>query len=200
MNSIDSIILVILAIFVIKGMFRGIILEAFTLVGLIIAYVIALREMGTITSLMEKKIALPQILLSAISFFLIFILIVLFARWIAGVLRRLIRGTPIVWLDKGGGILLGLCKGALIASLLALLLSVIPVSKQLNREQENSFLFKPICSVAPAVFNLLKKSLPKTKDFYQECKEGFEEKSKGLIDQTIDEKLESIQKDMENRD
>ena len=93
----------------------------------------------------------------------------------------------------------GLFKGTLMASLLLLLFSVIPLPQEIRREEEKSLLYQPVRSVAPAVFNFLKHLLPQTKDFYEEVKEGFSLKSKELIDQVIEKEIESLEKDLEDR-
>ena len=114
-------------------------------------------------------------------------------------LRKLTRWTLIGWVDKGGGILFGLFKGAFVASLLALLISLIPFPEGVKNEEENALLFRPVRSVAPAVFNFVKHTFPKTKDFYDEVKEGFSSASKTVVDQVLSKRLESIQKEVADR-
>lgn len=199
MNIIDMVILVILGFFCLKGFFRGFIMEVLTLAGLLIAYVIGLREMSTVAALIDRMIHLPPLIGTALSFFLIFILVALFFRWMAGALRKFTRWTLIGWVDRGGGILFGLFKGAFVASLLALLISLIPFPEGVKNEEENALLFRPVRSVAPAVFNFVKHTFPKTKDFYDEVREGFSSASKTVVDQVLSKRLESIQKEVADR-
>lgn len=93
---------------------------------------------------------------------------------------------------------LGIFKGTLIASLLALLISLIPLSEKMESMQEQSVLFHPVRLVAPAVFNFLKSSFPQTKDFYEEIREGFSNKSNQLIDQIASDQLDSMIKETED--
>ena len=93
----------------------------------------------------------------------------------------------------------GLFKGILVASLLALLISLVSFSPEMKREENNSLLFKPVRSVAPAVFNLIKKTIPQTKDFYDEIKEGLPNASKQVVDKAFSKPLESFQKELKNR-
>ena len=199
MNSIDVTILIILGFFCIKGFFRGFIMEIFTLVGLVLAYVIAIRQMNSLASLINNIVRLPALVATTLSFFLIFILVVLFCRWIAGALRKITRWTLLGWIDRGGGILFGLFKGALVVSLLALLVSLIPTSQGMETEEENSLLFRPARSVAPAVFNFIKHTFPQTKNFYDEVKEGFINKSREVTDSVLSKRLESLRKELKNR-
>ena len=205
MNIFDIIILVLIGIFCVKGFIRGLIMEVFTLVGLLLGYVIAMREMSTVAGWIEKVINIPSFVSGMVSFFLIFIVVVVFFRWLAGALRMITRRTILAWIDRSGGILIGLFKGVLMTSLLLLLFSIVPVSESADTEQKNSFLFRPIRSVAPAVFNFLKHTFPKTKSFYNEAKEVVSSKSKELaekesrkwIDREVLKRLDAIQKEKE---
>ena len=143
MNVIDITILVILGFFCLKGFFRGIIMEVFTLLGLLAAYVIALREMNIVAGWINSLVSLPSLFTSTLSFFLIFLAISLLCRWLAGLLRHVTRWTFLGWVDRGGGMAFGLFKGALVASLLALLISLISFSAEMKKEESNSLLFRP---------------------------------------------------------
>ena len=197
MNFIDICILVVLGIFGVKGFIRGIVIEIFTLVGMVVAYVIAIREMSFFSNLLVTKFHLPDILASSIAFFILFIGIVFLFRWIAGALKLFARWTFIGWLDSLGGVLFGLFKGALIASLVILLISLLPLSSEIQRQQKESFLFQPIRSVAPFVFNTIKKVIPHSKDFYDELRESVKEKTKETSNQIISEKVDSLKTDIQ---
>ena len=136
MNHIDLVILVIIGIFCIKGFFRGMILEIFTLIGLLIAYIIALREMDTVAGFINRIVTLPDIVSNSLSFILLFISILLLFRWLAGVFRHIAQWSFLGWLDRGGGMVLGIFKGALITSLLALFISLIPLTESMERMHE----------------------------------------------------------------
>jgi membrane protein required for colicin V production len=197
MNGIDITILVIVGFFGIKGLFRGLVIEIFTLIGLLVGYVIALREMGDLADFLERVFHIPELIANALGFLLIFIFITLLFRWIAGGLRRFLKWTFIGWLDRGSGLLFGLFKGTLITSLLLLLVSLIPLPNNLKEEENGSLLCQPVRSVAPAVFNFLKDAFPRTKDFYEEVKEGFSEKSRDFIDDMKAKHLNAIRKEVE---
>lgn len=198
MNHIDMIILVIVGIFCIKGFFRGMILEIFTLIGLLIAYIIALREMDMVAGFISRIITLPDVVANSLSFILLFISILLIFRWLAGILRHIAQWSFMGWLDRVGGMILGIFKGALITSLLALFISLIPLTESMKKMHEQSLLFQPIRSVAPAVFNFLKSTFPQTKNFYEEVREGFSRTSNRLIDQAVSDQLDTIINESEN--
>ena len=94
--------------------------------------------------------------------------------------------------------LFGIFKGALIASLLILLVSLVPFSKEFEREQKNSLLFKPVSVVAPAVFSFINRVFPQTKDYYEEVKEGLSNSSKEIVDRLYSRQSESLLKKLED--
>lgn len=199
MTPIDITILVVLAIFTIKGLFRGLILEVFTLAGFILGYLLALREMSTLVGLIERLVHLPPLFVSGLSFLVIFIGVVLLTRWLAHILKGVAKATLIGWLDKGGGAGFGLFKGALVMSLVLLLVGLLPLPEDMVKEQENSMLVKPVRSVAPSVYNFVVKTFPKTKNFYGEIKESFDESKKSAMDNLLDERLDSIEHEVKKR-
>jgi len=200
MNIIDICILVILGFFGIKGLIRGIILEVFTLIGLLIGYILALREMSTVTGFVVKYIAIPELIMNSLAFLIIFLAVIFVFRWLAGLLRKFAEWSLIVWVDKIGGLAFGVFKGSLIASLVILLISLLPVPEKVQQVQDKSVLFKPVRAVAPAVFNLFEKTFPETKDFYDEVKEGFKESSDEVIDKLKSEQLDKLKNNMPGLD
>jgi membrane protein required for colicin V production len=198
-NTIDILCLIILGIFCIKGFFRGIIIEVFTLLGLLVAYIVAVREMSTIENWITQWIHIPPLVASTLAFLIIFLGIGFLFRWIAMLLRGMAKWTIIGWADKGGGFLFGLFKGALITSLVLLLISLIPFSRGFERESERSVLYKPLRSVAPAVFNFVIRTFPSAKDFYEEVKESLTDKTKEAADKVIRKQVDTLEKEIEER-
>ncbi len=199
MNGIDIIILIVLGIFIVKGLFRGLIIEAMTLLGLLFGYIIALRQMGQMAAWIERILPLSSLFSGMLGFLVVFIIVVVAFRLIAEILQRIVKWSAIKWLDRLAGVLFGLIKGALIVSLLAHLVSIVPLSRPMREEQERSFLFEPMKAVAPAVFNFLKWSLPKTGDFYDEIKEGIPQKSDDAMD-IISEQSYSLGNEVKEKD
>lgn len=192
MNTFDLIILLILGILGIKGLFKGMVLEIFTLIGLLIGYLVALRFKSDLAGWIQDWIHLPDMVINTVSFLLIFMLIIILCRFVAGRIRQLVKWTFLGWVDRGGGMLIGLFKGAIIASLLVLLISIIPLSERIEKEKQSSLLFSPVSTVAPAVFNIIKTAFPKTEDFYREVKQGLAAESQKAVDKIVSEKIESL--------
>lgn len=192
MNSVDIVILIIAGIFCIRGLIKGIVVEVFSLAGMILAYFVALREMSTLSDFVLQYIKLPEFLISTICFSLIFIVVFFVLRLMANLISKLIRGTLIGWVDRLGGGVLGLAKGVLLSSLLLLFMSMIPLPEDIHAVQVNSKLDKSVRPVAPAVFNFLVKAFPKSKDFYAEMKEGFKKQTDEMKEQMMQKQIHSL--------
>jgi len=199
MNAIDVFILIILALFIIKGLFRGLIIEVFTLAGLLIGYVVALKGFGLVTAIIDSMVELPALLVTTLGFLIIFIGILVIFRVAAGLVKKFAKWTLLGWVDHLCGGVFGMLKGALIASLLALLFSLIPMSEDMQKTQDDSLLFKPIRGVAPAIFNFVQMTFPKTKDFYEELKEGFSKSSKEVKNRVMEKQLENLQEKVKDQ-
>jgi len=198
MGIIDITILIIIGFFCAKGFFKGIFIEVLTLGGLLVGYIIAIREMSTVSAFLEKIVSLSPLVRTSLSFLIIQIAVIVVFRIIAGILRRFTRWAFIGWLDRGGGVLFGFIKGAFIASLIMLLISLIP-SEVFEKERKQSFLYNPVKSVSPAVFNFLMKAAPQAKDFYTELREGYDKTKENLTNQVIYNQLENMQEELKER-
>ena len=135
MNSFDIVLIIIIGIFCIKGVFRGMIMEVMTLLGLLIGYVIALKEMSVGAAWLHEIVRLPPFIANALSFLILFAVIILLFRLLAGFLRRFFKWSLLGWVDKGGGFFIGIFKGTLIASLLTLLIALIPLSDKMEKDE-----------------------------------------------------------------
>ncbi|NQT24783.1 CvpA family protein [candidate division KSB1 bacterium] len=193
MNPFDAIILLILGLLAVRGLIKGIVLEVLTLLGLILAYFIAIREMSTLATIIGKGIELPPAALTTISFIIIFVIIFIIVRLIAGAISKLIKKSPVGWLDRGGGFCLGLTKGAIIASLAAMLVSLFPLSGIWKAKQDQSLLFKPIQVVAPALFNTAQKIFPEAKNFTEEMREVIDSQTDKAKEYILKKQIDSIQ-------
>ncbi len=199
MNIINISIIVIGAVFAFKGLLKGFILEIFTLIGFVAGYIIALREMNALAGLIEKSIKLPASVLTVISFFLIFILILLLTRALAKVLRKMAEVSMIGWLDKLGGLGFGLFKGLLTASIIIHLLTLFSLPEDFKRLQEEASLYKPVKSIAPFVFDTVRRVLPGSGDFYDEIKESVSRSSKEFKEDVIESGLEKAEEKIKER-
>lgn len=192
MNTFDLVILIVVGIFGVKGLFRGVVLELLTLVGLIAGYVVALREMNLISGFIIKMIPLPIVVANTLAFLICFVGIALLFRWLASLFKLAIKGTLLKGVDHVGGLCIGLMKGAIVISIAALLINLLPLPQSLNKPKETSYLYKPALTIAPFVYRLIGDVFPYTKDFYKKWKTGVEDKAEEMKNQIISDQLQQL--------
>ena len=180
MNTIDIAILVILLIFTIRGIFKGLIGEVAGFVAVLLSLVLAVRWLNLGTAFLRSFIDLSPALAMIISFILIFALVFWGTEMLAHLLRRLLKITMLGWIDRLGGGAFGLLTGAVIVSLLVLLASFIPVNQTYRQYEQESILFRPAQQFAPKLFNWVVSVAPSAGDFYHEVNQAIFSKTHPL--------------------
>jgi len=177
MNWIDIIILILLGLAVGIGFKKGLVQEIVGIIALVVAFFLALALHKTAADLLMKIFTrLPKHIAPTIGFVAMFLaafLAITLAGWL---LSKIIKATPLDFADKIGGMVIGLVKGALIISILLLLLALLPLPKEVNRKLDRSAMIRSIRKVAPLVYERSKSLWPKAQEFYQEWQKTPEPK------------------------
>ena len=193
MNIFDFVIIIILGIFIFNGFRKGFLREIAGLVGIIIAFILAVRLMDDFSVIMSHYVGLSPRVAVIVTAVVIFILVVVLFILTAKILRKLMELATLGWIDRLLGSSLGLLKGVIIVSVLALILSLLPAGQNFSRKQNESFLFNPMKKAAPFIFNGFMKILPVANDFYDELKESLADRS-GAISRDALDWLDSFRK------
>ncbi len=126
MNFFDIAIIIIISFCLIRGVFRGILRELASIVGVIVGFYGAFNYYKEFSPLLEKWI-ISQALINIIVFFVLFSLIFLFIIVIALFLEKLLKVAFLGWIDKTFGAVFGALKGILVAAVLYIVLTnVVP--------------------------------------------------------------------------
>lgn len=158
MNVIDIIILIILAWGAFRGFTQGFILQVVTFIALIVGIWASIRFSDVMAGFLTKNLDITGKYLPVLSFILIFILVIIIAHLIGMLLTRIFELTALGGLNRLGGIAFGMLKMAFIASVLLTLQNRMKEKIQVISENqiETSLLYKPVASIAPAVFPHIK--------------------------------------------
>lgn len=173
MNFIDYTIIIIVAIFTVKGLIRGVLQETLGFIGLIFSLIIATKFMSNAAAWLDKIFDIPAALSTLIGFLIIFVALIFATQTLIHFLRKIAKYSLLNWLEKLVGGLVGFLKGGIIVSLLLLFLALIPFGSQVLPGQKESLLLEPAQNFAPHVFNMFMKIVPDSKSFYDELKESF---------------------------
>jgi membrane protein required for colicin V production len=122
MNFFDIAIIIIISFCLVRGVFRGILGELASIVGVVAGFYGAYNYYKEFTPLLQKYIT-SEALINVIVFFVLFIVIFAFVAVIAICLEKLLKVAFLGWIDKTFGAVFGAAKGILIAAVIYIILT-----------------------------------------------------------------------------
>lgn len=163
MNYLDIIIAVLLVVFGIDGLRKGIIIEAATLLGLALGLYGAFRFSDYTSAKLIQLVEIDPKYLKVVSFVVTFIVLAVLVNLLGRLVKKLIKAINLGFIDKIGGFLVGLAKGVLVCSLLVMLLNVLNISNIVKEEtKQASVLYPYVERTVPYVyrgFDLVKEAV-----------------------------------------
>ncbi len=177
MGWIDLAVFALLAVAVFVGFRKGLVQEIVGIIALVAAFVAAVvLHQAAAGWLKGMAPAIPGHIAPTAGFMAAFLAVFL-AITIAGwLLSKIIRATPLDLADKLGGMAVGLIKGALIISVLLLLLAMVPLPKDASDRLDGSAAIRSMRKVAPWVYQHTKGLWPKAREMYQDFQKQPEPK------------------------
>lgn len=163
MNSFDITLLVIIAVFAVRGVFRGLITELTVLIALITGYVLAFLYLDHGVYILQKYFpALPEFASKIIAFAIIFVLVNIALRMVAKGLNKFASFTFMQSVNKSAGGIFAAAKAILFISIAFLVLEFIPFSTQIKQAAgaSESSLYDPVRAFAPAVYRTITSIFP----------------------------------------
>jgi membrane protein required for colicin V production len=154
MNTLDIIIVSIIAFFAIWGFFKGFIREFFALVGVALGILAANLFYTQLGKVISQLISSPQIA-NTLAYAVIFFTIMTFAAIVGRHLDKFIRLVLLNWLNRLLGFVFGFSKGVMIVAVLLLILTLAmpPQHDFIARSQIRPF-FEYAYAVVPQNFKL----------------------------------------------
>jgi len=149
-NFLDIIILVIILFFAYNGFRRGFIDQTSTILGLLAALFVAVRQYEYFTQFLDPYLDLSVSMLQFISFALIFIVVNIVIHVLGITLKKIVDAIFLQPLDRALGFLLGIVKAGIIIYLLILILGQIPY-QNINDVLNESFLASRIIEASPFI-------------------------------------------------
>lgn len=128
LNWADYLILVIIGLSILRGIRRGFVKEALSLVTWILALVISIKFYTPVSLYLEKLITAPSVRMT-IAFVAIFLAILIIGNILSRLLSGLINKIGLSLPNRLIGILFGALRGVLIVVLLIILAKLTAVSK-----------------------------------------------------------------------
>lgn len=152
MNFVDILILIIIGMFLLKGLLRGLMKELCSLVGLIVGSLLAFRFHGPLAEAMVSAFSLPASVCVVLAFLAIFLLTLLIFGLIGMLLSRYVKLLYVGGLNRVTGGIFGLVQGVLILAVLMFGLSVSPLPEWGKLAIDDSALSPPFVELGEKVF------------------------------------------------
>lgn len=122
MNLLDYILIAVLVFCLIRGIFRGLIKELSSIVGLLGGFYGAYTYYPSLAEILSAVIGNP-VYLNIVSFVIICLVVYVAVNMVAAVLKYFMNIVFLGWLDRVGGALFGGVKGVLAAVIVIVMLT-----------------------------------------------------------------------------
>jgi membrane protein required for colicin V production len=166
-NSIDLILVVVLALFGLRGFFRGLFREFFSLAGLVAGFLAAVSFAGPLAAHAAAYSNVSPLILKGAAFVTVFFLVYFLLSIVGWLLHRSEKMLFLKTVNRSGGVAIGLGKGAAVAALAIFFLTQTSWLPQATRSNfAGSYLVTPLSRLAE---NLLR--FGKERIFYGESSE-----------------------------
>ena len=171
MNILDIFILVILGFCLVRGIFRGIIKELTSIVGVFVGFFVAYNFYPVVAVLISRFFA-NKAYLNIVSFFLAFTVLFLAVGLVGVILKHLFKAVALGWLDRVLGAAFGFIKAVLIVSVL-----LVPLTTYLPQRSpviKDSFLAPYATKISQVLVTVVPSVVP------EEMKDKFHENINAL--------------------
>jgi len=128
MNTLDIVFCVILGFLGLRGIFRGLVKEIASILGLILAFILANTFHMELAPMLAKPLGGPG-LANLAAYLAIFLGTLAVVFILATLIRKILKLIMLGWLDSIGGGALGFFKGALLCSIIVMALTAFLPSK-----------------------------------------------------------------------
>lgn len=182
MNVLDVIIGIVLILFAITGLRKGLIVEAFYLASFLFGAYGAMHFSDAVADWMSDFLNVSEDYLTIISFIVTFIIVLVLVRFLGRIISRLLEAISLGFLDKIGGFIFGVLKGTLLVSVLVMVMNVFGASDLINDDlRKSSKLYTLTDSIANTIYD---------------NREDLEDRIEDALDKSmdkIDEKMDAIE-------
>lgn len=153
-SILDIIIIIPLLLFAWQGYKKGFIIEVATLAALILGLYFAFYFSDYSASLLNEYFTIDEKYMAALSFIVTFIVVVIAVIAVGKVLQKFIDIILLGFLNKAAGAVFAIIKGALILSILILIINYFDANQNLIKEEykEKSIFYEPIADFAPQLY------------------------------------------------
>ena len=153
MNYLDIIIAIVLLIFGLKGLRKGLIIEVVTLLAFGVGIYGAMHFSDFTADRLQDVMEIDPKYLNTIAFVLTFIVLVVLVNIIGRLVSKAVKSLNLGFFDKLGGFLFGVAKGVLLCSTLLLVLNNLQWTGIVKEEvRQKSFCYPYLEKTVPYLY------------------------------------------------
>ena len=159
-NWIDLILLVVLALFGLRGFFRGLFREIFSLMGFVTGYMMAVAYDEPLAAVGAAYWNVSSLILKGAAFVAIFFLVYFSFNLIGSLLHRSEKLLFLQTVNRAGGVVIGVGKGAALTALVLFYMSSTSWLSQPTRDKiESAYLVSPLSQLAERIVRIGKERI-----------------------------------------
>jgi membrane protein required for colicin V production len=144
-NTVDLVLVFILFLFALRGYFRGLFRESFSLLGLVLGFLVAIRYDDPIAALWKGYWKVSPAILKAVTFVVLFFVAYFVLNLVGLLLHHSAKFLFLQTLNRLGGIALAVGKGSVLLALILLFVSSSSwMPHQLREGMDKSHLVSPL--------------------------------------------------------
>ena len=158
MNILDIIILCCLVPAIIRGVSKGFVNQAFSLLAMILGVWLSFKFSGTLGDWLVSFVEVPAGLTHIIAFAIIMLVVMLFIHLAGKTMEKILKVVMLGWLNKLLGAVFALLTAVLIVGLVIILFDSINNTIPLVKEStvDGSILYHPVKDIANMIFPYIK--------------------------------------------
>lgn len=160
MNIVDVILLAVLFFFGLRGYFKGLFRETFSLGGLVVGFMAAVRYNETIAAVAQSYWQVSPLVLKGVSFIGVFFVVYFLFNLVGWLLHRSAKVLFLQTFNRTGGIAIGLGKGAAVVALAIFFAgSATWVPQSAKDKFEDSVLVPPLSQLGAGMVRIGKEKI-----------------------------------------
>lgn len=170
MNSVDLLILIVLAVGVVRGFYTGFAKQVASVVGAVLAFLIGLQVMHPVGQMVVDSLGVSPSVAPLVGFALSFIVILLLVTGLTKLIESMLGALKLSVLNRALGGAVGAFKAALVLSVVFLVLGFIGVPSP--EAQETSQFYTPVAQLVSGTWNWMAERLPEVRALAEQFQAG----------------------------
>lgn len=161
MNTLDIVILVLFIPGILRGMSKGLLEQAITLIGIVLSVYLAFKFSGAACAWLAQYLNVSQTVLNILGFAAVLVLVLLVVMFVAKFITAAVEKASLGWLNKVLGLVFSIAVSAMVIGLIIIMFDTVNGKFGLVKSPvlQDSLLYGALKDFGYFVFPYLKKLL-----------------------------------------